>query len=33
MSDAKLITICVKEGNNNMNVDFINEIITAWPNN
>ena len=33
MSDSKLITICVKDGNNNMNVDFINEIITAWPNN
>ena len=33
MSDAKVITICIKGGNSNSNVDFVNEIITAWPNN
>ncbi|OJX28682.1 MAG: hypothetical protein BGO86_03540 [Chryseobacterium sp. 36-9] len=33
MSDAKQITICIKGGNSNSNVDYVNEIITAWPNN
>ena len=33
MSDAKQITICIKGGNNNQNIDFLKETITAWPNN
>ena len=33
MSDAKIIVICIKGGNSNLNVDFVNEIITAWPKN
>ena len=33
MSDAKQITICIKGGNNNQNIDFVKEIITSWPNN